>query len=57
VVGNTKRQVIGQLKLESSPDDFLVSLEGAVLDETKMLLYFGINDLSVLLIERRNASM
>ena len=49
-----KREVMGRLQLDpSQAEQFIITLEGNPLDETKTLAELGIQDNSVLLIERR----
>lgn len=52
----TKREVMGRLKLDpSQADQFVVTLNGNILDEGKPLGDLGIPAGSVLIIERREA--
>jgi hypothetical protein len=55
----TKRRVIREVNLETvtQADDFVVSLDGHILDETKTLSSLGIRDLSVLSIKRPDVTM
>lgn len=49
-----KREVMGRLKLDpSQADQFVVSLNGNVLDESKSLADLGVAAGSILVIERR----
>ena len=49
-----KREVMGRLKLDpSQADQFVVTLEGSPLDETKKLGDLGLPANAVLVIERR----
>ncbi len=49
-----KREVMGRLKLDpSQADQFVVTLGGNPLDETKTLAELGVAENSVLVIERR----
>jgi hypothetical protein len=49
-----KREIMGRLKLDpSQADQFVVTLEGNALDETKKLGDLGIPSNAVLVIERR----
>lgn len=49
-----KREVMGRLQLDpSQADEFTVTFEGNLLDESKTLAELGLQDNAVLLIERR----
>jgi hypothetical protein len=52
-----KRVVLQSLKFDvSTADEFVVTLDGMLLDETKTLSALGIGDVAVLFIERRGNS-
>jgi len=49
-----KREVMGRLRLDlSKADEFVVTLDGNPLDETKTLRQLGVAERAVLVIERR----
>jgi len=51
-----KREVMGKLKLDpSQADEFDLTLDGQVLDESKTLEELGIPEDSILVIERKDA--
>lgn len=51
-----KREVMGRLQLDpSQANEFIVTFEGNLLDESKTLAELGLQDNTVLLIERREA--
>jgi len=52
-----KRAVMDHLKLDpAKADDFVVTLGGNILDESKALGALGITDGSILIIERRDVT-
>ncbi len=52
-----KREVMGRLKLDpSQADQFVVTLNGNVLDEQKKLSELGIPENAILVIERREVT-
>jgi hypothetical protein len=53
----TKRAVMGRLKLDpAKADEFVVTLGGNILDESKVLGALGLTSGSVLVIERRDVT-
>ena len=51
-----KREVMGRLHLDpSQADQFMVTVEGNPLDESKTLAELGLQEGAILLIERREA--
>lgn len=51
-----KREIMGRLRLDpSQADQFVVTLEGNPLDESKTLAELGVPENAVLVIERREA--
>lgn len=51
-----KREVMGRLKLDpSQADQFLVTLDGNTLDESKTLAELNVPENAVLVLERREA--
>jgi hypothetical protein len=53
----TKRSVMGRLKLDpAKANEFVVTLGGNILDESKSLGDLGLTDGSVLIIERREVT-
>lgn len=54
---SAKRVVMGRLKLDpAKADEFVVTLGGNILDESKSLGALGLMDGSVLIIERRDVT-
>jgi hypothetical protein len=53
-LGAVKREVMAHLRLDpSQADDFIVTLDGNVLDEHKTLRELGLTDGAVLTLERK----
>lgn len=52
-----EKQVLAQLGLDpSKADDFVITLDGEVLDETKSLQELGLEDCTLLAVERREVT-